>query len=336
MTSHRFACVLVALTFLCPLAVAQNENRGNPRVAPPTMRNPELTVRVQYETGFPTSDPIMVDLLSSYGGIVARGATDGSGRVRFPQVSPGNYTVKATGPNIEDSESAAFYIYPGQFMHNESLTVRPRSNPNAQASPGGVISANDLKAPDKAKKEYRKGTEAISGKKWEKAAEHFRKALEIYPQFDAAYSALGAVYLQQNDAPRAEETFRKGLEVNSANATIQRQLGRILVRSDRFEEADGLLKKAVAANPQDEVAFALLAYAQLKRNNMPDALANARRAHEMQNHQSAFVHLIAAECLEGQQKDQEAVSEYRQYLKEAPESADAKIAKEALARLEKK
>ena len=336
MTAHRFACVLLAVALLCALAVAQNQSRSDPRAAPPTARNPELTVRVQLQTGFPTSDPVMVDLMSAYGGIVARGATDGSGRARFPQVSPGNYTVKVTGPSIEDSESAAFYIYPGEFMHHESVTVRLRSNPNAQASPGGVISANDLKAPDKAKKEYRKGTEAISQKKWDNAAEHFRKALEMYPQFDAAYGALGAVYLQQNDAARAEETFRKGLEVNSANPTIQRQLGRILVRSERFEEADGLLKRATAANPQDEVAFALLAYAQLKRNNMPDALANARRAHDMQNHQSAFVHLIAAECLEGQQKNQEAVDEYRQYLKEAPESADAKIAKDALARLEKK
>lgn len=54
-----------------------------------------------------------------------------------------------------------------------------------------AISKLDLKAPGPARREYEKGRPLLLKQNFAEAAEHFSKAISIYPSFVAAHNSLG-------------------------------------------------------------------------------------------------------------------------------------------------
>ena len=78
-----------------------------------------------------------------------------------------------------------------------SITIRKKGEKRGQG--GGVVSANALKIPGKAEKEYTRGNKALDDKKLPEAIEHFQKAIDLYPKYDLAYNGLGATLVEMKD-----------------------------------------------------------------------------------------------------------------------------------------
>jgi Flp pilus assembly protein TadD len=66
------------------------------------------------------------------------------------------------------------------------------------------------------------------------------------------YAGLGAVALakQPADLTTAHENLSKAAELNPTDATIQANLGEVLVRQAKFEDAAKHFKKALELDPQ--------------------------------------------------------------------------------------
>jgi len=80
-----------------------------------------------------------------------------------------------------------------------------------------------------------------------------------------------------------------------------------------------------------------LANAQLQNGETELALANARKVPSLANPKTfAISHLIVAQALAGKGKDDEIAKEYKEFLKEAPDSPLAPRVKDALAKLNSK
>jgi len=64
---------------------------------------------------------------------------------------------------------------------------------------GTTISATTLQAPKDARKAYEKALDASRKGKIEDAQKNLEKAVNIYPQFAAAWSELGAIHEKNNE-----------------------------------------------------------------------------------------------------------------------------------------
>ncbi|MCF8001582.1 MAG: tetratricopeptide repeat protein [Halanaerobiales bacterium] len=79
----------------------------------------------------------------------------------------------------------------------------------------------------------------------EKAAEFYRKALEMDDQNSNAYSELGDVLINQNNYQEAIEVLNKGVENNPDSLILNYKLGQAYYHNNNYEQAEKYLLKAV-------------------------------------------------------------------------------------------
>jgi len=104
----------------------------------------------------------------------------------------------------------------------------------------------------------------------ERAAEHFRRALEIYPHNAAAHQNLGRALAALGQWGEAAEHYGRAVALQPRNVAARRGWAEALEQLGRLEEAARLLREALAM--QDDVAIRLDLAAVLRR---ADDLAGA-------------------------------------------------------------
>lgn len=94
-----------------------------------------------------------------------------------------------------------------------------------------------------------------------------KKALAISPNYADALALFGAILLDRGDLIEAERLFRKALLTNSNNYNANYNLGRLLVKQQKFHEALPLLQWAGSLLPENsDVHYQLfLTYSRLDR-----------------------------------------------------------------------
>ena len=117
---------------------------------------------------------------------------------------------------------------------------------------GGTISLKTLAAPKKAKEAYEKAGKEFTRKKPDisKAVKELEKAVEIYPEFAAAWYMLGEVHLVQKDRPAASEAFEHAKAADSAYVNPYLSLALMALEEERWEEAADLCSQALELSPQ--------------------------------------------------------------------------------------
>ncbi|HTJ86537.1 MAG TPA: hypothetical protein VL349_04695 [Terriglobales bacterium] len=105
----------------------------------------------------------------------------------------------------------------------------------------------------------------------------------------------------------------------------------------QYKKAEPYLLRSSADQPKSAQLLTALANAQLQNGETELALANARKVPSLANPKTfAISHLIVAQALAGKGKDDEIAKEYKEFLKEAPDSPLAPRVKDALAKLNSK
>jgi tetratricopeptide (TPR) repeat protein len=182
--------------------------------------------------------------------------TDYQGQFNFGEVSSGNYTLEVDGDRqLFTPVSQSVQVYKGSpTVVNISLKYKPGA---ARARGGGsVVSVAELdkSIPEKARKEFRRGSEAAQANKNAEAIEHFRKAVEIYPDFMMAHNDLGLQLIVAARLDEAAEQLRVAIKLDPKAFNPQLNLGIVLVRQQQFSEAAGVLANAINLNPQSPAA----------------------------------------------------------------------------------
>ncbi|MGH9859821.1 MAG: protein kinase domain-containing protein, partial [Candidatus Acidiferrales bacterium] len=116
---------------------------------------------------------------------------------------------------------------------------------------------------------------------WPAAEQAFQKTIELNPNIPNArlwYSDLLSV-LGRQEAALAE--LKRGLELDPLSAFVQASAGGRLLRLGRYDEAMDLLEKAVATEPNLELAQRYLWYAHDQRQKVEEALTAAKKFFEV-------------------------------------------------------
>ncbi len=290
-----------------------------------------LDIQLTTERSRPLQDlPAFVEITSG-GGAPQRGYTDSEGRVSFTVPSGTRYELAVKGPGIE-TKVESFEIAPGQRSHREEVEVNLQAGGTTARAPGGIISAGNLRIPEKAQQEFTKGMKEMSAHNWSKAREHLEKAIKYYPQFDWAYNNEGVAYIQEKNTQGAREAFQKAVAINNKNTDAVRNLARMKLMDKNFIGVKELLLK-LGPDPHDMEALMMLAYAQWQTREFDAAQATALKVHQGDPDRFPLAHLIAARVYEMKGNQNAAQEQYQIYLKEAPDTPDARLAKEGMQRL---
>jgi tetratricopeptide (TPR) repeat protein len=302
---------------------------------PVTPSGAEISVRVLYDNSRAAGAQLRVLLTNQMGMIQAESFTDSKGEARFQAIRAGAYRLRVTGLGVEDTTSDTFVINPRENYSVQFVTVnRSKDQLEAEkAAAGPPISAAELNIPDKAKKEFEKGQELLQKKKVDEAKKRFAKATEIYPQYGAAFDAMG-VAVSGTSLTDAKQYFAKAIEADKQFSPAYSHLAKALLAEKNFEETERLLTRSTAINPRSAEDLFLLSYAQVKLGKYELAIQTADRTHQLPHEQYALVHFVAAESFSKMGKRQEAVAQYSQYLKEAPLGPSAEIAKQNIRSLQ--
>jgi VWFA-related protein len=200
-------------------------------------------------------------------------------------------------------------------------------------SPMGSVSALDLKAPGKARKEFAKGYQLLMRKDYSGAVEHLTSAISIYPDFVAAHNALGSAFMGFGQNQKARDEFAKAAALDDHLPISFFNLGCAQIALQDFAAAEASVQKASLLAPADLQLATALAYAQFMNRDYEAVLNTTASVHKGKHRGAAMVHYFAAAAWDGQDNLPEAQNELRTLLQEDPNSSAAEQARSLLAQM---
>jgi cytochrome c-type biogenesis protein CcmH/NrfG len=294
-------------------------------------------VRVSPGTELP--NPVLINL-ESRGTVISTVYTDGEGRFGFNDL-PGNiYHIKI------DDES---YV-----PANESVVIDPKTSPvrlvNIFLNPrntgksvsdtvtGGnphLTSSADLKKlfPRPAIREFDAGVKADAHHKPDEAIRHYKKALQIAPDFYPACNNLGTAYLNKGSYPAAEEQFQHAIHLNSNDAAAYFNLGNLHYLTHHYAEGLNWVDQGLSKEPSSAFGHFLRGSLVSATGDFQQAQKEFQRSLDLDPN-LAKAHLALVNLYLRQKRTTEAADELRAFLKILPNDPLAPKVRELLNKLQ--
>jgi tetratricopeptide (TPR) repeat protein len=147
----------------------------------------------------------------------------------------------------------------------------------------------------------------------------FKKAIELNPENDRAYTELARVYREQGKHSEAEDLFNKAIELNPANDQACAELGWIYKIQGKLPEAIGFVKKAIELNPENDWAYFKLAWIYREQGKLPEAIGFVRKAIEL-NPENDWAYFELGWIYKIQGKHSEAIGLFKKSIELNPEN----------------
>jgi tetratricopeptide (TPR) repeat protein len=176
--------------------------------------------------------------------------------------------------------------------------------------------------PDYAETHYDWGTALARQGRLAEAIEHYRQALEIKPDFAVAHSDWGAVLLQQGKLAEAIEHYQQALQINPDSADAHANWGVALLQQGKPTEAIDQFRRALRIKSGHAEAHANWGAALAQQGQLAEAIEHYQHALRIKP-DLAEAHVNFGVALAQQGKLTEAIEHYKQALAIRPDLADA-------------
>lgn len=163
---------------------------------------------------------------------------------------------------------------------------------------------------------------ALEGqRKFEEAAESYRKALALNPSISEMHFNLGSVLAQLGRDNEAIASYKRAIAISPGLAVAHFNLASLLQRRNQLDEAIQHYRQAVVIEPGFFEAYGSLGTAMQQQGHLDDAIACYRQALAISDH--ALGHFNLATALRDRGGLEQAVAHYRQAIVLQPNYADA-------------
>jgi len=204
------------------------------------------------------------------------------------------------------------------------------------AAEGNTVSAVSLAAPKDAKRAFDHGMDALKKQKPEQAQKDLAKAVELYPQYAAAWQELGK--LQVASQPEtARKSFGKAIEADPKFAAPYMQLTVMALHEKNWQEVAQLTDKVEKLDPftyPNAFFFNAVANYNLKHLDIAEQSAAQAEKLDTQHLMPQCIQLLGMlHALRGDYTG--AAAQFRNYLKIAPDGPEAAQVRSQLVEVEK-
>ncbi len=276
----------------------------------------ELVVRIVSLSNHPLGSGLSVELLRADRS-VASVSTDDLGQAKFDHLSAGTYAVKVWGPGLQAVSSPDFHVGSEERPHMETVQVQADSG-STQVPPTPTISKVALRAPAKAVKEFDRGNQAFAESNINGAIRHLQKAIELYPEYAAAYNNLGSAFARNREWDKGIDAYHNAIRLDDHLADAYVNLARVLALQNKYSDAESLLAKDLSFDPLNSSALMLISSVELRLGKYDECLSNLHKLSTASAKAYPFSHYIAAVALRAKNDIHLAVAEYDLFLKESP------------------
>jgi len=177
-----------------------------------------------------------------------------------------------------------------------------------------------------------RGAVAYTAGNYASALEQFQAAIERNPQDAESLSNLGQVLVRMNRTEEAIPYFERALAILPDRWAYQFNLARALGLLGRMDESITAYRRAQQLFPDDYVTTFNLALALHKRGDEEGAVEQYQKAITLQPEDPSF-RLALATSLERLQKRAEAAAAYQEYLRLSPSGPEADKVRARIAEL---
>ena len=151
------------------------------------------------------------------------------------------------------------------------IVVRPIGEAGAS-----VLSVTSLKAPNSAKKAMDKARDQERKNKIPDAEKSLEKAVEIYPQYAAAWTELGRLQFLTHDQSAAQHSFEQAIAADPKYAKPYLGLAELAAQSANWQNVLALTSKLLAMNSGYPTAWLIQGIAQYNLQDYAGAETSAR------------------------------------------------------------
>jgi predicted Zn-dependent protease len=270
--------------------------------------------------------------------------TDSQGAFGFHGLQPDSYEVTVDDDQYQPARVAAV-MHPTTLSPTVYVEIQlvPKSSTNGATltprQPGSNPYTMDIKEysksfPKKAVKEFEKGVEADRDNKKDDAIVHYRKAIEIAPDFHPAHNNLGTMYMGKSDFKSAEEQFREAVRLDQNEAQAYFNLSNVLMLTSRYPEAETTLAQGLQRRPDSAFGYFLQGCLYGRTGKLAEAESSLQNSLRLDPKMSQ-AHLQLVNLYVRQNRRGDAITQLQAFLKGFPTAAAAPQAQEILNKLQK-
>ncbi len=198
---------------------------------------------------------------------------------------------------------------------------------------GDTVSITTLTAPANARKAYQKGIKALRKRSpnRERAARHLESAVEAYPEYAAAWLALGKAREGLDDPDGARQAYSRSIEADPKFLWPYEPLIELAADRNDWIKVESLTELYLKLSPRSSKMRFLSALASVRLKNLERAEAMVQSMDELNEKDDwPLSYAIMAAVHEDRAEWEKAASEYEMYIGRSP---DHKTVDEAKRRL---
>lgn len=259
------------------------------------------------------------------------------GKFRFKNLQPGTYSVSVHVPRYGEFRRT-YSVGPSTSDEKGRVRITMVLNPSKASriySPKEkyTVSAVRLSVSEKARHEVQEGMKRLAKNDIEGATTRFEKAIEISPQYSAAWNQLGTIAYHQKNYELAEERFREAVRLDVDSFTAVLNLGGTLLKREKLDEALVHNKTAAERRPTDAMANSQLGHNYMLLGKMELAVRHLREAERLDPAHFTDPQLSLAEIYLRVGDRKSAAAELESFLRYRPEYQQAENIRTAIRRL---
>jgi tetratricopeptide (TPR) repeat protein len=218
---------------------------------------------------------------------------------------------------------------------------------------GMTLSAAPFKAPENARRAYRKGMEALRHEKLGEAQQQFEQAVKMYPKYVSAWFELGSVLRKEKQSEAAQAAFLQATSLDSKFLPPYVSLAAVAFEAQDWPQVLGLTQHILAHDSLnyakvtgyvldlDAVDYAEAYFynsaANFNLNRLNEAEKSGLQAERLDvRPRFPQLHLLLAEIFMRKNENARAIDELQMFLVSVPQGHNADLARERLAKLEKR
>ena len=268
--------------------------------------------------GAPASQ-VLVSIRSLTSAMSQTVLTDFGGHFELRAIPLGEYEVSAAEEGLGFASAITQVTI---FAPEITLYLNPSNAPPRGANPY-VVSAHELKIPEKAQDEYYRGLDLMAKKDFTGSLSHFSKAAAVYPDYYEAIYHIGLAELRLDQQEKAIEAFQKAIDLSGGHyARAQFAYGLLLCNQRRPKEAENLIRRGLETDPASAEGHLFLGIALLDQNRLDESEKSLREA-LLRRAQYADVYLVLADVHAKRKDFQSQIQDLDIYLKLAPTAPGA-------------